>query len=113
MSVSDYMDLDEAERLRSERIPEHQPLTFVNASSWQDKPIPRRQWLVPNRIPMKNVTLLQGDGGMGKTTLALQLAVAVDQAAEWLGSMSRALGPQWSFQLKKMTKNCTVELLMS
>jgi RecA-family ATPase len=63
------------------------PLPFFNASSWQNEPIPPRRWLVPARIPMSNVTLLQGDGAAGKTTIALQLCVAVACGLDWLGAL--------------------------
>jgi hypothetical protein len=39
--------------------------------------VPDREWLVPDLIPTRTVTLLYGDGGTGKSLLALQLAVAV------------------------------------
>lgn len=44
-----------------------------------------RTWVVPDMIPAGAVTLLSGDGGVGKSTLALQLAVAVATGTEWLG----------------------------
>ena len=43
---------------------------------WQDQPVPERRWLVPDLIPMQNVTMLSGDGGVGKSIVALQLMVA-------------------------------------
>src|SRR5262249_53887464 len=47
-------------------------------------PAPLRRWLVERWIPQAEVTLLGGDGGTGKTTLGLQLAVACVSAAGWL-----------------------------
>lgn len=44
-----------------------------------------RQWLVPDMIPQRNVTLFSGDGGTGKSLLALQLAVAVCAGTNWAG----------------------------
>jgi RecA-family ATPase len=47
--------------------------------------LPKREWLVPDLIPMKKVTSLYGDGGTGKTLLALQLGVAVAIGGDFLG----------------------------
>ena len=52
---------------------------------WHGRPIPRRQWCVEGIIPQANVTMLSGDGGLGKTLLAAQLQVAGALALPWLG----------------------------
>jgi RecA-family ATPase len=63
------------------------PLTLVSPSAWRDVPLPDMRWLATNRIPAGDVTILSGDGGGGKTTVALQLAVAVEQGlGDWLGT---------------------------
>jgi len=51
-------------------------LPFVYPSEWQGRAIPTRSWFVEKLIPMRTVTLLSGDGGLGKSLLALQLSVA-------------------------------------
>jgi len=51
------------------------------------RPAPARRWVVQNLVPMANVTLLSGDGGVGKTLLAQQLAVATVLGRDWLGMM--------------------------
>lgn len=60
-------------------------LKVVNPADWQGKPIPSRDWFLPDLIPARNVTLLSGDGGMGKSLLALQIGVASALGAEALG----------------------------
>lgn len=60
------------------------PLT-VSAASLAGKPIPQREWLVEGTIPHKQVTLLYGDGGVGKSLLAMQLAVSVATGNRWVG----------------------------
>lgn len=55
------------------------------AADLEGLPVPEREWLVPDLIPARNVTLLYGDGGTGKSLLALQLAVAVALGRAWLG----------------------------
>lgn len=51
-------------------------LKLVNPADWHGQPIPKREWFVPDLIPARNVTLLTGDGGVGKSLIALQIAVA-------------------------------------
>jgi RecA-family ATPase len=58
---------------------------FFRASELQGKPVPAREWLVPDLIPHRTVTLLSGDGGTGKSLLALQLAVAAATGGRWIG----------------------------
>jgi RecA-family ATPase len=62
-----------------------QPLAAVPASELLAKELPNREWLVPHFIPRRVVTILSGDGGTGKTLLALQLAVACTTGKRWLG----------------------------
>ncbi|MFN3824094.1 MAG: AAA family ATPase [Pseudorhodobacter sp.] len=57
---------------------------FYDASTLKDKPVPPREWLVPDLVPQKTITLFSGDGGTGKSLLALQLAVAAVAGAGWL-----------------------------
>ncbi|HET7409822.1 MAG TPA: AAA family ATPase [Paracoccaceae bacterium] len=58
---------------------------FFSASELDGKPVPPREWLVPDLIPSSTVTLLSGDGGTGKSLIALQLAVSIAAARNWLG----------------------------
>jgi RecA-family ATPase len=69
------------------------PLALVTPPQWRGVPIPPMQWLALHRIPMADVTILSGDGGGGKTTTALQLAVSVAcDLGDWLGTLCEA-GP--------------------
>jgi hypothetical protein len=72
---------------------------FGNASVWDEQDnsfisiervgltYPRREWIVENWIPKGPTasTLFTGEGGTGKSLLALQLAVSVATGTEWLG----------------------------
>ncbi|SFO90983.1 AAA family ATPase [Tranquillimonas alkanivorans] len=58
---------------------------FYSASTLKGKRVPEREWLVPDWVPSKTVTLFSGDGGTGKSLLALQMAVAVASGGGWLG----------------------------
>lgn len=59
---------------------------FYSAASLKGKAVPPRQWLVEGLVPQKTVTLFSGDGGTGKSLLALQLAVAVTAKTDWIGN---------------------------
>ncbi len=57
----------------------------VNSRSLVGRVVAPREWAVDQMIPMKQVTLLSGDGGLGKSTLAMQMAAAVSLGYFWLG----------------------------
>ena len=61
----------------------------------QGQPVPSRRWLVEGMIPIRNVTMFGGDGGLGKSLLAQQLLTCVAIGKPWLGlptQAGRALG---------------------
>ncbi len=60
-------------------------LAPINPAQWDGRPIPPRQWYIPDLIPMRQVTLLYGDGGVGKSLLALQIAAAGALSVSTLG----------------------------
>jgi RecA-family ATPase len=63
-------------------------LNWFTAASLAGKPVPPRSWFVRDMIPDDQVTLLSGDGGTGKSTIAEQLAVGSQiPGAEWLGQL--------------------------
>lgn len=64
--------------------------TFFAASDLAQMRPPPRDWHVPELVPGGTVTLLGGDGGTGKSLVALQLAVATATGGEWLGMKARA-----------------------
>ena len=63
------------------------PLALICPPAWRDVPLEPMRWLAARRIPAGDVTILSGDGGGGKTTVALQLAVSVERGrGDWLGT---------------------------
>ena len=68
-------------------VGDHAPLPFIKIASWHDVPAPEREWVVRNQVPLKNVTLLSGEGGVGKSILALHCATATVLGRDWLGTM--------------------------
>lgn len=63
--------------------------TFYSAATLKDRAIPPREWLVDEMIPHKAVTLFGGDGGTGKSLLALQLCVASVAGTAWAGRSAK------------------------
>ncbi len=63
---------------------------IVRPHTLQNEPVPERRWLVRDLIPRGAVTMLSGDGGVGKSLLALQLMTAGAISAKtgggkWIG----------------------------
>ena len=66
-----------------------QPLELTDgipAHYWQG-------WLVENWLPRSCVAMLTGDGGVGKSRLALQLAWALSGGGQWLGEAGQIPAP--------------------
>lgn len=61
------------------------PLPSLDLSTVPLDDVPARRWIVPGLIPDRNVTDLSGDGGLGKSLLALQLGIAMTAGREWIG----------------------------
>jgi hypothetical protein len=83
---------EQAKRAKAEEKPrakangQVEPLAIEPLSALADQPVPERRFLDSGHLlPMKNVSLLGGDGGTGKSLLALQLSIACDTGTPWLG----------------------------
>lgn len=61
------------------------PLVTTDPVRWQGADVPPRRWLVDGLIPVGDAVLCYGDGGTGKSLLALQLLVATVLGRDWLG----------------------------
>lgn len=60
-------------------------IKVIDPADWKDRPLPVREWYVPDVIPGCNVTLLSGDGGTGKSLLAYQIGIAGALGVETIG----------------------------
>lgn len=60
-------------------------IEIIRALELLSKRAPSRQWLVEPWIPHREVTLISGDGGIGKSTIALQLCAASAAGMLWFG----------------------------
>ena len=61
------------------------PLDIIEPIAWQGQDIPPRRWLVEPLIPEGAVSALYGNGGEGKSIVALQLLIAAALGRDWLG----------------------------
>jgi RecA-family ATPase len=76
MSAFDRLDMDLGRPAAPNRF---------SATRWAGLPVPPRDWHVPDLIPGRTVTMLGGDGGTGKSLLALQLMCSTVSNRPWLG----------------------------
>lgn len=72
-----------------EPIPEPESLLpkVINLLDMKGKKAPERDWLIDEWLPRgyEAPTLFTGDGGTGKTLLAMQMAIALGSGTPWLG----------------------------
>jgi RecA-family ATPase len=61
-------------------LPKLKPIRFVKGA-----PVPELEWTVSGWIPKQEVTLVQGDGGLGKSTILQQLQTSCAVEKVWLG----------------------------
>ena len=66
-----------------------EPGFIVDPSQLQCQTVPPREWLVDGMIPHEKVTLLSGDGGLGKSLLMQQLMTSTATGQDWLGLKAR------------------------
>jgi hypothetical protein len=78
---------DDNTTTKEESKPSDPPLPFINIAEWHERPVPERVWTVKDRIPASNVTLLSGEGSVGKSILSLHLATAIVLGRDWLQSL--------------------------
>jgi hypothetical protein len=66
----------------SEPLPKLVPIRFVKG-----QPVPELEWTVRGWVPKQEVTLVQGDGGLGKSTIVQQLQKSCATERPWLGQL--------------------------
>lgn len=65
------------------------PIHWINPMEWEGKEPKEREWEVEGWIPKGEVSLLYGDGGIGKTLLAHQYAICAAAGLNWLDQPTR------------------------
>ena len=71
--------------INNPKSPRIQPLKIINPAEWQGMKAPARDWLVPGICVRGGATLLNGDGGVGKSLLCMQMQTALALGQPWLG----------------------------
>lgn len=64
-------------------------ISWIDPTAWAGKPIRKREWEVEGWIPRNEVTLLYGDGGVGKTLLIHQYATCAATGKPFLAQETR------------------------
>ena len=68
--------------------------TPLRVATWGNTQPQPRQWLIDDKLPAGRVALLTGEGGAGKSRLALQLAAGIASGGdhgEWIASPSHMM----------------------
>lgn len=63
------------------------PFQWLDMSTWDDDPVPERQWAIRDRVPLNQSGLFSGEGGTGKSIIELMKNVAHVTGKDWLGSL--------------------------
>lgn len=82
---NDLAVLEGIETVRRQLTAINAPLKPLPMSQWSDRSIPARRWVWDQWIPFLKTTALYGDGGVGKTLFAQQLATACAAGCHFLG----------------------------
>jgi hypothetical protein len=86
--------LDQQPKFRAENgiiepITRSAPFPLVDPSEWKGIVATMREWFITGLVPHRQVTLLSGDGGVGKSLLGLQIGAASALAISTLGLQPR------------------------
>ena len=67
--------------------------------------VPAREWIVPDWVPRRKLTLPQGNGGLGKSALVQQLAIGARDGARlnWPASQGMRLGLDSTARMTTLT----------
>lgn len=90
MAIAELSDIGERRTAAPGGVPGAAPPPTINPRKANDilQEAPRpREWTVEGWFPHKQVSLVYGDGGLGKTTMLMQLGICAARGGMWLGRM--------------------------
>ena len=61
----------------------------TDCADYGSRTIPPQEWVLPNMIPVAELTMLSGDGGLGKSTLCAQIGIACVTGTKLFGKAVR------------------------
>lgn len=96
-----------AENLREMRKWKHR----LPMDDWDAARIPEREWAVPGVVPLRQVGLLTGEGGTGKSIIELMRSVAHVTGKDWLG-MPVKRGPVLYFGCEDDERELQIRLML-
>lgn len=70
-------------------VREVESLVCIDPTTWAGRSPQPREWVVDGWMPKGEVTLLYGDGGVGKSLIAMQFATCAATSRPWLGQNTR------------------------
>src|SRR4029077_17003255 len=81
----------------------------IGMSDWDNRPIPEREWIIRDRVPIRQVGLFSGEGGTGKSIIELMRDVAHATGKDWLGSVPEP-GPAFYLGAEDEAKEIHIRL---
>lgn len=71
-------------------VPFEDYISPITPEHWKGTLPSPQEWLADGRVPANDVTILAGNGGSGKTEIAVQLLISVAAGlGDWLGSVTK------------------------
>jgi AAA domain len=68
-------------------------LAFADMRGWDETKPPARQWWLEDRFPLRQPSLVSGQGAIGKSILLLQLLTSTSLSTRWLDLFTPTPGP--------------------
>ena len=63
------------------------PIKWISMATWDEEPVPERNWFIRDRIPIRQPVLLSGEGSVGKSLITQHLLAATALGRDWLGML--------------------------